>query len=56
MSNDDAQLFADLGDLVVKGSTDHELAQIAAAASTTARRYLFPDLLPYLTKIRDSKQ
>ncbi|SLJ22796.1 Uncharacterised protein [Mycobacteroides abscessus subsp. abscessus] len=56
MSNDDQQLFADLGDLVTANSSDRELAQIASAASTTARRYLLPDLLPYLEKVRASKQ
>ncbi|WP_276824305.1 hypothetical protein [Mycolicibacterium mageritense] len=54
MSNDDTELFEKLAGLVVKDSSDRELAQIAAAASNTAGRYLMPELVPYLTKVRDS--
>lgn len=57
MSNeiDDATLYEYLGDLVTGSSPDRELAAISAAAQTTARREL-PDLLPYLTQVRDSKK
>lgn len=56
MSNEitDAQLYEHLGDLVDGTSTDRELAMLSAAAQTTARREM-RDLLPYLTRVRDSK-
>ncbi|WP_162625308.1 hypothetical protein [Mycolicibacterium llatzerense] len=55
MSNaiDDETLYEYLGDLVTRDSPDRELALISAAAQTTARREM-RDLLPYLTKVRDS--